>query len=84
MNQKSNPDNWMETIVAQSGGKINRKGLNDAIKNKDFSALIASLAPEDRKTLAAAMSDKAGLKNFLRSEEAKAMLQKIRGGQKNG
>ena len=84
MNRKSDPENWMDTIVAQSGGKINREGLSEAVKKRDFGTLIANLSPEEREALNAALQDKSRLRALLQSEKAKAILEKIRGGKKDG
>ena len=84
MNRDAKSRNMMDTIVAQSGGKINRKSLDDAVKKKDFSALLSSLSVEDQKKLGAVMSDKAQLRELLKSEEAKAMLKSFLGGEKHG
>ena len=84
MNRKSDPENWMDTIVAQSGGKINRESLKEAIKKGDVGALTAALSPEERAVLNAALQDKAQLRALLQSQKAKAILEKIRGGKKDG
>ena len=84
MNRKPDAGNLLDTIVAQSGGKINRESLGEAVKNKDFSGVLSSLSPQDRAALQAAMSDKEQLRALLSSQKAKELLSKLRGGHKNG
>lgn len=84
MKRKADSGNLLETIVAQSGGKINRESLTEAVEKKDFGKVLSALSPQDRAALQAAMSDKAQLRAWLSSEKVKEMLGKMQGGQKNG
>ena len=84
MNHNSENHNVLDDIVTQSDGKINRKHLNEAVKNKDFSRLLSSLSQEDRAKISAAMSDKAQLRALLQTDEAKSFLKNFLGGEKHG
>ena len=79
----SNPDNnkLYDAIIASSGGKIDRKAVENA-KKGDISGVLSSLPEEDARKLKEALSDKEKTRQLLSSDAAKALINMFLGGNK--
>ena len=47
-NSKIDKEKLMDAVISSSGGKIDKKTLSDAAKEKNIDPLIKSLSAEDR------------------------------------
>jgi hypothetical protein len=74
----------LDSIVSMSGGKLNRKTLENAAKNGNTDALINNLSAEEKQKLNSVLSDKTALENLLKSPQAAMLLKLLSGGGKNG
>lgn len=63
----------IDTIIASSGGKINRSDVNSAASG-DLSAIMSALSDEDRRKLSAALSDEKAAKQMLSGASAQKIL----------
>lgn len=79
----SSQNNKLDNLIKQSGGKIDRKVLENAQKSGDVSALVDNLSTEDKQKLNNLLNDKEQLSKVLKSPQAQ-MLLKLFGGGKNG
>lgn len=73
--------NNMNSFLGKDGMNISKEAIEKA-KKGDNSALLSSLAPEDKAKIENLLKDKEALQNVLSSPEAQAIL-KMFGG-KNG
>lgn len=84
-NSKIDKEKLMDAVISSSGGKIDKKMLTDAAKDKNIDPLIKNLSNEDREKLKSVMSDKKSMEAVLNSPQAKALLKAfLKGGGKNG
>lgn len=84
-NSKIDKEKLMDAVISSSGGKIDKKMLTDAAKDKNIDPLIKNLSSEDREKLKSVMSDKKSMEAVLNSPQAKALLKAfLKGGGKNG
>lgn len=70
----------INSIIASSGGKLDKKTLQSAAKG-EISGLMASLNEEDKKKLNDALSDKEKARQLLSSDAARQLLQNLFGKQ---
>lgn len=82
MNNSFN-DNFLDETAKKSGGKIDRKAINNAIKSGDSTALVNSLSDEDKAKLNNILSDKEALEKILKNPLAAELMKRFGGG-KNG
>ena len=68
----------INTILASSGGKLDKKSVEQAAGG-DASGILSSLNEADRKKLSEALSDKEKAKQILSSNAAKELLAQIFG-----
>lgn len=78
-----NDNKNIESILNQSGGKIDRAALEKAAKSGDAASLVESLSSSDKQKLNNILNDKKQLEEVLKSPQAQ-MLLKLFGGGKNG
>ena len=84
-NSKIDKEKLMDVVISSYGGKLDKKTLSDAAKEKNIDPLIKSLSAEDREKLKSVMSDKKTMEAALNSPQAKALLKAfLKGGGKNG
>ena len=70
----------INSIIASSGGKLNKNSLENAASG-DISGLMSSLSEEDKRKLNDALSDKEKARQLLSSDAAKQILQSLFGKQ---
>ena len=75
-----NKDKLINSVIASSGGKIDKSSI-DSAKNGDLSGLMSALSEEDRQKLNNALKGD-NLKKLLSGEDAKAIINKMLGGEK--
>ena len=71
----------INSIIASSGGKIDKNKV-DAAQKGDFSSLLSSLSEADRNKINAALSDEGKARALLSSPAAQQLLNKLLGGEK--
>lgn len=82
-NMNINKQKLLNAILHASGSKIN-KNAEERAKNGDISALAAGLDEQSRKELNAVLNDREKAKEILASKEAKEIIKKFLGGNKDG
>ena len=84
-NSKIDNEKLMDTVISSSGGKIDKKTLSQAAKEKNIDPLLQNLSAADKEKLKSVMSDKKSMEAVLNSPQAKALLKAfLKGGGKNG
>lgn len=68
----------INTILASSGGKLDKKSVEQAASG-DASSILSSLNAQDRKKLTDALSDKEKARQLLSSDAAKELLSRLFG-----
>jgi len=74
---------FLDSAVQNSGGRLDRQTIKNAIKSGDSSQILNKLSDEDKNKLNHILSDKDALNNILKSPIAAELLKRFGGG-KNG
>ncbi len=72
----NNKENIINSIIASSGGKINRNAVEQAA-NGNTNALLSALSQADRQKLEALLKDEEATKKLLSSEAAQSIIRKL-------
>ena len=84
-NNEIDKQKLMDAVISSSGGKIDKKTLTEAVKEKNIDPLLQNLSAADKEKLKSVMSDKKSMEAVLNSPQAKALLKAfLKGGGKNG
>lgn len=84
-NNEIDKQKLMDAVISSSGGKIDKKTLMEAAKEKNIDPLLQNLSAADKEKLKSVMSDKKSMEAVLNSPQAKALLKAfLKGGGKNG
>ena len=84
-NNEIDKQKHMDAVIYSSGGKIDKKTLTEAAKEKNIDPLLQNLSAADKEKLKSVMSDKKSMEAALNSPQAKALLKAfLKGGGKNG
>ena len=84
-NSKIDKEKLMDAVISSSGGKIDKKTLSQAAKEKNIDPLLQNLSAADKEKLKSVMSDKKSMEAVLNSPKAQALLKTfLKGGGKNG
>ena len=75
-----NKDKLINSVIASSGGKIDKSSIESA-KKGDLSPIMSALSEEERKKLNNALKSE-NFKKMLSGEDAKALINKMLGGEK--
>ena len=84
-NNEIDKQKLMDAVISSSGGKIDKKTLTEAAKEKNIDPLLQNLSAADKEKLKSVMSDKKSMEAVLNSPQAKALLKAfLKGGGKIG
>ncbi len=78
MNNNIDKEKLINTIISSSGGRLDKKALENA-SSGNLTSLMNNLSDEDKQKLTAALSDKNKAKQLLSSKAAQQLLGELFG-----